>query len=229
MLDCRKALGAVGAHKRAFGNRRTADAPGDRSLDLGIVEIELRGGESCLRDGDIGIGLGKGCHGIVELLAAGEILVAQLRLPVGLLARLKLDGLCALQRALGARDLNAKRRRIDPVEHVALFHVAALLEHAFSDDAGNARTHLGDAGRRNAPGQFVQDRDRPRRHVDHAHRRWRRGRLGRARAFGVTAGCDQRKKCDRGCDFQGKGKAMHEAKIREMMIAGTSLMSSRSG
>ena len=52
-------------------------------------------------------------------------------------------------------DIDFEGPGIEFVKNVAGFDVAALLEIAVDDDAGHARAHLGDPGRRDAAGQFA--------------------------------------------------------------------------
>ncbi len=65
------------------------------------------------------------------------------------------------QRRLAGLHFDLERPRIDPVERIAGLDLAALVEQALDDDAGNPRAHVGDPGRRDPPRQFADDARAP--------------------------------------------------------------------
>src|SRR3546814_11499726 len=69
------------------------DAPADRRLHLGVLQVQpcRREPRTCRRH--VGVGLGEDRYRVVQLLRAGDIALAQLALAVGLLARQNLGGL----------------------------------------------------------------------------------------------------------------------------------------
>src|SRR3546814_16083443 len=104
------------------------DAPADRRLHLGVLQVQpcRREPRTCRRH--VGVGLGEDRSRVVQLLRAGDIALAQLALAVGLLARPNLGGLRPPHGCLGAFDLYAERCGVDTNENVACLADAALFE-----------------------------------------------------------------------------------------------------
>ena len=74
-----------------------------------------------------------------------------------LLCRLIERGQRLVQRRFARLQFDLERLRIDAIQRIAGLHLAALLEQALDDDAGDARTNLRNPGRRDAAGQFPDD------------------------------------------------------------------------
>ena len=88
-------------------------------------------------------------------------------------------------------DIDFERPGIELVKNVAGFDVAALLEIAVNDDAGHARAHLGDPGRRDAAGQFADHRQGRRLQLDNADLRNRQIVLAARRSGTFAAAGEQ--------------------------------------
>ena len=76
---------------------------------------------------------------------------------LGLLGRLFEHGLRLGERGFARLQFDLEGGGIDAIEHVAGIDVGALLEGALDHDAGHAGADLGDAGRRDAAGQFADE------------------------------------------------------------------------
>ena len=98
------------------------------------LEVELGRFQVGFRRSNIRIGLGERRHSFLKLLRARNVTLTQFPLAVRLLAGTQLRGLGAAQCGLGAVDLHFEGLRIDPVEHVALVHEAALREDPLDHD-----------------------------------------------------------------------------------------------
>ncbi len=144
----------------AFGDQRAADASGNRRGDSGVAKVQPGAFDRRLAGGHVGGGLPGVGPGIVVVLAADGLVVDQLGVALLLQFRLERVGLGLAQYRLGAIEIRLERCRIDPEQHLALFHVAALAKGPLQHHAGDAGTHLGHARRGNAPGQFAADRQR---------------------------------------------------------------------
>jgi hypothetical protein len=191
LLDRCKALAAADADQRAFSDQRAADASGDWRPDIGILQIELSGFEPRPRRRLVGLSLGQfGDRAVIEL-AGGDVALLELGLTFGLLFGEHARRFRPLQGGLGAVHPNAERRGIDAIEHIALTHDGALLEHPLDHDASDPRTHFGDPCRRNTARQIIDDTQSFRRHRYHAHGRGRRRRTI-CGLFAVTAAREQR-------------------------------------
>ncbi len=184
-LDGREMRGLVLPDQRALGDERTADAARDRRTDDGVAEVELGAGDIGLARGDVGVSLthrrGRGL-----VLHVGDGLARQQRLhALGLLTGLFGHGLSLGERGLGGLQFDLERRGIEPVEDIARVDVAALLEVALDHDAGHARAHFGDPGRRDTARQLAHIGTRGRLHRDDADLLRRGVRRGR-RAFAAS-------------------------------------------
>src|SRR6185437_2253087 len=91
--------------------------------------------------------------------------------------------------------LDLERPRIDTVEGISLLDLAALAEQPLDDDAGNTRTNVGNADRRNSPRQFAHDRARLRLDGDDADvgRGVRRGSGGSSSGLRLIAAAKKRR------------------------------------
>ncbi|MNL49844.1 hypothetical protein D3C87_1728060 [compost metagenome] len=100
--------------------------------------------------------------------------------------------------SLGAIDLNLKSGRIDPVKNIAAIDMRALLEDLLDNDAGDTRANFGKPCRRDAAGQFVDDRQ------GFSGNRHDADRAGRRRLLGLPLllllapcqKCETRQKCE---------------------------------
>ena len=82
LLDQRQLRDLALPDQRALGDQRTADGAGDRRPDLGVVDVEPRGGDRRLGGGDIGLrllqrGLRRHPFGLADRLGRGQRLVAR--------------------------------------------------------------------------------------------------------------------------------------------------------
>ena len=151
-------IGLVLHHEGAFADQRRADDAVDRRADRGVAQIELGARDFRLASLDLGFGLPHGADGFFIFGVGGGLLARQGRDSTRLLRRLVECRNGLGERRLAGLHFDFERPRIDPVERIAGLDLAALIEQALDDDAGNARTHVGNPGRRDAPRQFAHQR-----------------------------------------------------------------------
>ena len=168
LLDGRQARGLVLHHQRAFADQRGADDAVDRGADGRIIQIEFGAGDVGLAALDVGLRLLQRGNRLFVLGFRHRALAEQRRNAPRLQRRLFERGLRPRQRRFVRLQFHVKRPRIDPVERIAGPDFAALAERALDDDAGDARTHVGHARRRDASGQFAHHRARLRLYGDDA-------------------------------------------------------------
>ena len=164
----RREIGLVLHHQRAFADQRRADHAIDRGADRGVAQIELGARDFRLASLDLGFGLPHAADGFFIFGVGGGALAGQRRNATRLLRRLVECRNGLGERRLAGLHFDLERPRIDPVERIAGLDLAALVEQALDDDAGNPRTHVGNPGRRDAPRQFAHQRARLGSHGDNA-------------------------------------------------------------
>ncbi|MNN12988.1 hypothetical protein D3C81_1260040 [compost metagenome] len=140
LLDHGHGVGLTIVHQGTFGDRRAADTPGDRRVHLGVTHVDLRALQRRFRFHAVG-------HGGVVFLAAHGLFVDQLLVAVG-------DRLGRTQVGFGAFQGRFINRRIDLIQLLTGFDIAAFLEQALENDAVDLWSNFRDAVRTGAPRQF---------------------------------------------------------------------------
>ncbi len=204
-------VGVVLHHQRAFADQRGADDAVDRRADRRVIEIEFGARDVGLAPLDIGRRLALGSYGFF-VLGLGRGLLAGQRGDAPRVQRSLFEHrLCLGERGFVGLHLDFKRTRIDLVERIAGLDLAALTKGTLGYDAGDARTHVGDTGRRDATRQFAHHRTCLRLDGDDADI-GRRGRGGSGGDVRFVASRQQRRhrsdrqcKCGRpGCRLRAK-------------------------
>ena len=178
-------------NQRAFGDERAADAAADRRADAGIFQIELGPRDVGLACGDVCLGLADIGDGDIELRLRGSAARCQHLHALGVLLFLGQHRGRFSEGGFRGIDIDFEGPGIELVKNVAGFDVAALLEIAVNDDAGHARAHLGDPGRRDAAGQFADHRQGRRLQLDNADLRNRQIVLAARRSGTFAAAGEQ--------------------------------------
>ena len=202
LLDHRHGVGLAIADQCAFGDRRTANTPGDRRVHLGVAHVDLGGLNVCLGSHAVGNG------GVVFLTADG-LLLDQLLVAIG-------DGFGLGQARLCAFERGFIHRRVDLVELLPFLHVGAFLEQALENDAVDLRPNFRNAEGRGAAWQLGGQGIGLRLNGDHADLR---GLSGRCRFFLFTS-AEQRCQGD-GSDQSGNSwlKLHEDPRVRRAECA----------
>jgi hypothetical protein len=117
-----------------------------------------------------------------------------------MMRRLLEYGIGLRQRRLSRLQFDFERSWINLIQRIAGLDLAALLEQALGDNAGDARTHLGNAQRRDAAWQFAHHRMRLRNHRDDADFRGDRAGRSFCRDRFVAAAKERRQSGDQNSD-----------------------------
>ena len=175
--------------QRAFGYQGAPDAAADRRTHGGVFQVQPGALHVGLSGRDVGFRLTEVGDGRLVLDLGGDLAGDQLLDALGLLCRLLEHGLSFCQGRFARLQFHFERRGIDAIEHVARFHLAALLEGPLHHDAGHARPYFGDAGRRDTARKLTDEWPGGRLHRDDADLD---RHLDRRRRLGFAARCEQR-------------------------------------
>ena len=140
--------------ERAFGHCGTPRASGDRRAHGGVAQLERCRFQLGLDLRDIGIRLARGGLCGVEFLAADGVFLDQRAIALHYGIGIGRRGLRTFEAGLRLRVAGAQFGRIDAEQWLSLSDIGAFLIQALLDDAGDARTHFGDADRFHPAGQF---------------------------------------------------------------------------
>ena len=154
--------------QRAFGDERAADAAADRRANAGVFQIEFGARDVGFACRDVRLGLADIGDRHIQLRLCRRAARRQYLHALGVLPFVVQHRGSFSEGGFHGIDIDFERPGIELVKNVAGFDVTALLEIAIDDDTGHARAHLGDPGRREAPGQLADHCQRRRLQLDNA-------------------------------------------------------------
>src|SRR5262249_26348723 len=142
LADDRRQNPALRTYDVALGHVGLADLAGDRRVDFGVAEVDLRRGEIRLVGHDRALGLLVGCLRLVPRHRGPGALRQQILCPLQLHFGQDLRRFAALERALRLLDRRLEQALLDAVERLPLLDDIAFLEQHVLEETGYPRPDL---------------------------------------------------------------------------------------